>query len=308
MEPKISIIIPVHNGLNHTSSCLKGIFSMISTIDQPERVIVIVIDDGSSDGTSDWITNNYPQTVLLKGDGSLWWSGAVNMGSRYAINELDTDFVLWWNNDITPSPDYLENLLKIIDQKQLFLGGSKIYYADVQNKVWSMGGIFDTRNGKKYMIGMGETDKGQFNKIAEVDWLPGMGTFIHRSVFEKTGFVDNAEFPQYHGDSDFTFRAKLAGYSIKVYPELKIWNDKSNSGLLHQNSAKQLIKTLHDVKSNYHILKDIKFYRRYSTSFFAYQTLVYKYCYYIGGFIKWRLYKLIGKFKKESLKDSLITH
>ncbi len=308
MEHKISIIIPVHNSLNHTSNCLKGLFSILSTIDKPERVTIVVIDDGSTDGTSDWITTNYPQTVLLNGDGSLWWSGAVNKGTKYALNELNADFVLWWNNDITPSSDYLKNLLQIIDHNDIYIGGSKIYYADVQDKVWSMGGIFDTKNGRKFMIGMDEIDRGQYNEPLEVDWLPGMGTIIHKSVFEKTGYVDNTNFPQYHGDSDFTFRAKLAKYKITVFPELKIWNDKSNSGLLHQNSTRQLIKTLHDVKSNYHILKDIRFYRRYSTSLLAYKTLAYKYCYYIGGFIKWRLYGMMGLSKKESLKDSLISH
>lgn len=307
MEQKISIIIPVYNGLHHTSNCLKSLFSMASSIEKPERVNIVVIDDGSSDGTSEWIKAHFPQTVLLEGNGSLWWSGAINLGSKYALNELQSDYVLWWNNDITPSPDYLKNLLNIIDNNQVYIGGSKIYYADVRNKIWSMGGVFDTKNGKKHMIGMDETDQDQYNKTIDVDWLPGMGTLIHRSVFERIGYVDNTNFPQYHGDSDFTFRAKLAKYIITVYPELKIWNDKSNSGLLHQNSTKQLIKTLHDVKSNYHISKDIRFYRRYATSIFAYQTIVYKYCYYIGGFIKWRLLNLFGLSKKESIQDSHIS-
>ncbi len=274
---------------------------MLERLKEPDKIEVVVVDDGSKDGTSEWLKTSFPQVKVLQGDGSLWWSGGINLGITYAINELNTEYVLWWNNDITPAPDYLEQLLKILSQENIYIGGSKIYYAGKDSLLWSMGGKFDTRSGKKYMLGMNEPDTEKYDKVFDVDWLPGMGSFIHKSVFEKIGMVDNKMFPQYHGDSDFTFRAKLAGYSIKVYPQLKIWNDKTNSGLLHQDSYKQLIRTLNDVKSNYHIVKDIQFYRRFATSTYAYQTLAHKYCYYIGGFIKWKFLNLLGFTKKESL-------
>lgn len=299
--PNVAILIPVFNGLKHTMKCLSVLYELKNSLADPGRISIIVIDDGSSDGTSEWITNNYHETTILHGDGSLWWSGAINQGMNYAFIEHEYDYVLWWNNDITPSSDYLYNLVRIIDNSDVVIGGSKIYYADKKNIIWSMGGIFDTRTGKKYMIAMDEADSDKYNNVVVVDWLPGMGTFIHKSVFAKIGFTDNKSFPQYHGDSDFTFRATLAGYTIKVYPELKIWNDKSNSGLLHGNSFNQLIRSLTDLKSNYHIKKDIDFYRRYATSSLAYQTLAYKYCFYIGGFIKWKLLNLFGFSKKSYL-------
>ncbi len=301
MKIQVTIIIPVFNAIHHTKNCIAGIFKMLEKFEEADKVAVVVTDDGSNDGTNEWLKSNYPQVKVLQGDGSLWWSGGINLGIEYALTELKTEYVLWWNNDITPAPDYLNQLLTIITKELVHIGGSKIYYAGKENLIWSMGGKFDTQSGKKFMLGMNEYDNEQYNHVVDVDWLPGMGTFIHRSVFEKIGLVDNKLFPQYHGDSDFTFRAKLAGYSIKVYPQLKIWNDKSNSGLLHQDSYKQLIRTLNDVKSNYHIKKDIQFYRRFATSSFAYQTLAHKYCFYIGGFIKWKFLHLIGITKKESL-------
>ena len=117
---------------------------------------------------------------------------------------------------------------------------------------------------------------------------------IHKSVFKKIGNVNEKDFPQYHGDSDFTYRAKLAGYEIKVYPQLRIWNDKSNSGLEHYNNFRMLIRSLKDIKSNYHVGKDLLFYRLYASSPLAYKTLFLKYYFYIGGFLKWRILSLIG--------------
>lgn len=299
MSLRISIIIPVYNHLEHTSKALSDLYDSIHKV-RDVSFNVIVVDDGSTDGTSIWIKTHYPETIILEGDGNLWWSGAINLGSTYALDNLESDYVLWWNNDITLSNDYMIKLHNIIKNKDIAIGGSKIYYAN-SSRIWSMGGIFDTNSGRKYMIGMDEPDQPEYGRITNVDWLPGMGTFIHKNVFEEIGFVDNAHFPQYHGDSDFTFRATRSGYQILVYPELKIWNDKSNSGLTHNNNYKQLFRTLHDTKSNYHFIKDLTFYRRYSTSTLAYKTLLYKYCFYVGGFLKWKLLHALGFTKKESV-------
>lgn len=298
-KTEIAILIPVFNGLRYTSSCLSCLYHMkYSLKEQSPRIRIIVTDDGSTDGTMQWIKLNYPETDVLEGDGNLWWSGAINLGIRYALEKYKSDFVLWWNNDIVPASDYLECLLGIIDNEDICIAGSKIYYSGREKTIWSMGGLFDPKTGKKVMIGMNEQDSEIFNQTLTVDWLPGMGTLIHHSVFEKIGFVDDACFLQYHGDSDFTFRANLSGIIIKVFPQLKIWNDKSNSGYLHENNFKQLRQSLTSKKSIYNISQDIKFYRKYSTSIFAYKTLVKKYCYYIGGFFKWKVLNMLGFVNK----------
>ena len=74
-------------------------------------------------------------------------------------------------------------------------------------------------------------DSELLNEKIECDWLPGMGTVTHKSVYEKIGMLDEIRFPQYHGDSDFTLRAKKRGYKIIVYPDLKIYNDNRNTGI-----------------------------------------------------------------------------
>ena len=156
-----------------------------------------------------------------------------------------------------------------------------------------MGGLFDAFTGKKSMVGTGLQDNECFQKAIEVDWLPGMGTVTHYSVYKKIGMLDEKIFPQYHGDSDFTLRAKQNGYKIVVYPSLKIYNDNSHSGLRHQESLRGLVKSLFSIKSNYNIKKDIKFYNRYSRSYRAYFFLFRRYFKYIVGFFKW---KFLGTF------------
>lgn len=289
--------MPVFNGLSYTKKCLKALYeqkNICALKNQNNLVHIIIVDDGSSDGTTDWIITNYPEVHIVYGDGKLWWSGGINKGVAYALDNLKSDYILWWNNDIIPRNDYFLQLFDIIENypKDVLIG-SKIFVLN-QDIIWGMGGKFDPYNGIKFMYGEQTPDNENFSKPLEVDWFPGMGTTIHRSVFEKIGFLDEINFPQYHGDSDFTFRAKKAGFRLMVFPELNIYNDNTNTGLIHQSSIRKLIHSLKSIKSNYNIRKDFLFYKKHSTSIMAYHVLLNKYFRYIGGFLKWQLFELFG--------------
>jgi len=297
MENKVvAVIIPVFNGLNFTKICLQSLdelrdYSGFAT----EQLQVVVVDDGSKDGTHEWIRENCPWVHVLTGDGSLWWSGGINTGVRFALDELNSDYILWWNNDIISHRDYIKNLFNIISKSpENVLIGSKIFVIGSNELIWGMGGKFDPVSGDRYMYGEQQADSSFFQSPLDVDWFPGMGTTIHRSVFEKIGYLDEINFPQYHGDSDYTFRAKKAGFTLIAYPELVIYNDVSNTGIKHNGSFKDLRKSLFSIKSNYNIRKDISFFRIHATTFKAYRTLFKKYFRYVGGFIKWKLLNLIG--------------
>jgi GT2 family glycosyltransferase len=294
-RPLISVIIPVFNGLGFTKTCLKSTTAQISAPEiSPARYEIIVVDDGSSDGTSDWIRENYPGVHLLQGDGGLWWSGGINRGIKYALDELKTDYVLWWNNDIIPAADYFVQAVKLVGiNDNDVLIGSKVYILD-KPVIWGMGGRFNPRKGSRYMYGGNQADSETFMKPIEVDWFPGMGTLIHRKVFDRIGLLDEKNFPQYHGDSDFTYRAKLAGFRLVAFPELVIYNDISNTGIKHGGSFGNLFKSLTSIKSNSNIKKDLVFYRKHASSPLAYFYLVNKYTRYIGGFYKWKFLNFFG--------------
>jgi GT2 family glycosyltransferase len=291
----ISIIIPVFNGLEYTKTCLQSLSAQVFLPEiSPGRYEIIVVDDGSVDGTSDWIRENYPGVHLLQGDGSLWWSGGINAGIKHALDELKTDYVLWWNNDIVPAPGYFTQAVRLAEKNDNnVLIGSKVY---ILNKpvIWGMGGRFDPLKGSRYMYGGGQPDSETFMKPIEVDWFPGMGTMIHRDVFEKIGLLDEKNFPQYHGDSDFTYRAKQAGFRLVAFPGLIIYNDVSNTGIKHGGSFGKMVRSLTSIKSNSNIKKDIMFYRKHARSPFAWFYLVSKYTRYIGGFYKWKILSFFG--------------
>lgn len=291
----LAIVYPVYNGLQYTQNSLRGLFSKQKVDKQIVKIHVVIVDDGSTDGTYEWIQQNYPQVKLLKGNGTLWWSGGINCAVNYALDELKCDYIAWWNNDIIASEEYFTILSNyLMSHEPDIIIGSKIYHAHQSKIIWSMGGLFDPKSGRKSLIGSGEVDGPNYDQPQECDWLPGMGTITHKSVYKKIGMLDEKYFPQYHGDSDFTFRAKKSGYNIVVLPELKLYNDTLHSGLRHGENAKKLIQSLFSIKSNYNIRKDYLFYKKHSESISAYSVLITKYSRYIGGFLKWRFLGLFG--------------
>lgn len=264
----LSVIIPIYNRIDVTRNGLNKLNESIEIFRNHNgtkgiNIKVVVIDDGSTDGSYDFIRKNHPTYSLLKGDGNLWWSGAVNKGAAYAINNLNTDFLLLWNDDTQPAKNYfikIAELIDIINNKPIIVG-SKILDAKTES-VWSAGGKFNSITGRRYMMKSipAEVDD---NNLYAVDWLPAMGTIIPEQVIKKIGYWDKETFPQYHGDADFTLRAKRAGFTICVYPMLIIYNDTVHSSYV-ANSFKQLRYSLAQTNSRFNIKKNILFYRRHA--------------------------------------------
>ena len=296
---KVAILIPVFNNLDFTKKCIKTLDKLISdTSFNNCDFLIVVVDDGSTDGTEEWLTDHHPEVTVLKGDGNLWWSGGVNLGASYAVSETDADFLLLWNNDIIPASNYFIELDQLVDNlTDNIIAGSIIFYFGT-DIIWSFGGIFNPKSGMKYLLGSNLPDSDEFKKPRKVDWLPGMGTLVPVDVIRKIGYWDEKVFPQYHGDSDFTFRARTAGYDIIVYPELKLWNDKTNSGINHEGTFKGLYLTMTDIRSKSQLRKNFHFYKRHSTSILAYRVLVVDYFRLFGGFFKWKLLTLFGISKR----------
>ena len=87
---RIEIVTPVHNRRDITLQCLKS----LARIDRTGlEVHVIIVDDGSTDGTSEAIAEQFPETEIVHGDGSLWFTAGTNRGIEAAMKH-DPEYVL----------------------------------------------------------------------------------------------------------------------------------------------------------------------------------------------------------------------
>jgi GT2 family glycosyltransferase len=276
---KISILIPIFNRLEITKSGLKSLFAALQNYEAWNSAFshydIIVIDDGSTDGSSEWISANYPQIHILRGDGNLWWSGGINLGARYAAETLHSDCVLLWNNDIIPANDYFIELDKLIHASDDAILGSYIYDHE-SGRIWSKGGYFNIVTGRRTML----PEKIRQNNYV-YNWLPGMGTLVPLSVVARIGYWDSETFPQYHGDFDFTIRASKQGIGIKCSEKLKLYN-KTQYSSIKGTSWKSFLKSFFVTGSRYNIKKDILMYKRHTISFLWIFSFLKKYTIYFG--------------------------
>ena len=91
---KIYILIPVHNNRDTTLKCLELLSKQTF-----HDFTVTVTDDGSTDGTYGAICEQFPQVTVLRGDGDLWWTGAINMALEHVLALVDLDdCILTLNN------------------------------------------------------------------------------------------------------------------------------------------------------------------------------------------------------------------
>jgi GT2 family glycosyltransferase len=299
---KIGIVIPVFNRLSYTQDCLKMFDEQKNShFFLKNEIHTILIDDGSTDGTSEWVTSNFPNVIVLKGDGNLWFSGAVNMGTKYSFEKYNSDYILLWETDIFPVDNYFDHLQSVMENAGTdVIIASKIMVRNRPDVIFGLGGFFDVKTGNKGLIGASEKDGPEYNKVTEADWFLGQGVLFHKSAFDIVGYLDEKDFPQYHADIDYGLRAKYKGIKTIVYPELKVWNDTETTGISHvkDKTVSLFFRSLFSIRSNYNIIKDIRFYNRHTKGVMAYKHLFVKYFMYIAGYFKWKILGWFGLKKK----------
>ena len=203
---KICIVIPVHNRIDFTVGCIKSL--MKQTV---KGFKIVVVDDGSTDGTSEVISKTFSDVILLKGDGNLWWSGATNLGIKYALKN-GFKYIICLNNDTEVMQGYIEKMIYWAEQKPTALFSSMVYDISTGEPFY-VGAKMNWRQGKEEAL-INKIPKEEFHGLVVVTHLPGRGLWVPAIVFNKIGLFDAKNFPQRAADYDFTFHAAKAGFPL----------------------------------------------------------------------------------------------
>ena len=227
----IHIVIPVHNRLSYTMGCLASLRNQSVSDFQ-----TVVIDDGSTDGTEETIRKLFPEVIILKGDGTLWWSGATNLGVKYAL-ENNADYILTLNNDTLAPPNYIEKMLYWATRQPKSILGSMAIDAESGEIIFA-GERVDWKKAR-YIPLLDYREPGCNTGLHEVTHLPGRGTLIPRMVFENVGYYDQEKMPQYAADFDLTHRAIRQGYKVfcNYDAKLKIFPQESGGKELRKSKS-----------------------------------------------------------------------
>jgi GT2 family glycosyltransferase len=233
--PKISIIIVNWNGLALLDECLKSL-----TTQSFQDFEIILVDNGSSDGSVEWIQKNYPNVRLLCLESNIGFSGGNNAGLKLARGQ----YVALLNNDTKVEPDWLNALyVRISSDEHIAACDSKVLFFARPSTIWGSGGIYTIAGSAQARWGR-ETD-GKDNQCAgDVFVAIACAAIYRRAVIDRIGLFDEDFFAGYE-DVDWSFRARLAGYRIMNEPAARVYHIVSathihNSSTFIYNSQKNV--------------------------------------------------------------------
>lgn len=234
--PKVAIVTPVFNHLEITRKYVES----WRASRYPARHLIIV-DDGSTDGTGEWLRRNAPEVRVVTGNGSLWWAASTNAGIRDAFENLQPDYILTLNNDVRLSDGYLEELVEVAREgKGRRIVGSAIYHDEDPQRVWAMGAYSNPSEGLLFELnlsGLQQSWLPDLPRALPVDACPGAGVLVPAKAFDEIGLYNSRFYPQYHADFEFAFRAGKAGYEIVCATRAKIYNMAGHSVSLSHSSG-----------------------------------------------------------------------
>lgn len=220
--PLVCAVVPAHNRCEKTLRFLRS----FARVTYP-NCRAIIVDDGSTDGTTQAVQLNFPDVEVPQGDGNLWWSGGTNVGVRRAL-EQGADYILTINDDCVMEPDFLTHMVEIALQDPQYIVGCRLHCEDRPSEVWAIGTSMVLRGGTLFALNHAGRPWAEIkNDLPDpypVDTMPGNGVLLPRAVFERVGYYDEQNMPQYHADSDLILRARAAGFKPVISLRSVLYN------------------------------------------------------------------------------------
>ncbi len=208
IKSRASVIIPVWNGIEYLADCLEALLAQ----DYPDFE-VITVDNASTDGSADFIAENYPQVRLMRNERNLGFAGGCNVGIRMA----EGDALVLLNQDTEVHSGWLNALVKTVSSDDTIgIVGGKCLYPD--GTLQHAGGYLDAQGGGHH-YGYREANSDQFERRREVTFVTGANLAISRSALDVVGELDEQFSPAYYEDVDLCLRARNAGLRVLYEPQ-----------------------------------------------------------------------------------------
>jgi GT2 family glycosyltransferase len=213
---KISLILPLYNSEKFIDECLDSINSQSF-----KDFELIVIDDCSKDNTR----------KILDKYGYKYHAHKTNLGFTKTANEgikmAKGEYIMIIDHDLILEKDYISKMLK--ENKDITC--SRVYYYKQKDKIRGLNIKINLLTGKTTIVGRDEIDKGQLDKVKNIEAMGAACLLIKRTVFDKVGLFD-ANFTHFFADTDFCFRLRKKGY--KIFPtSAKSWHKKDEKEVMN---------------------------------------------------------------------------
>ena len=231
-----AVVILNWNGLN----MLQAYFPKLVERTAGCGAFIVVADNGSTDGSPEWVAANHPGVKLIRFDRNYGFTGGYNR----ALREVDADYYVLLNSDIEVGEHWLAPLTGFMEEHpEVGVCQPKVLSVAERGRfeyAGAAGGFID-RYGYPFcrgrILSCIEEDKGQYDEPVECFWATGACMVVRSSLFHHLGGLDESFFAHME-EIDFCWRAKLLGYQVWCVPASTVWH--VGGGTLPNNSPRKL--------------------------------------------------------------------
>lgn len=237
--PKITVVIPNYNGIEYIEPCLLTILAQTMA----EEIETIVVDNASTDGSSELVRDNYPWVRHVQLDKNYGFSRAVNEG----IKRAKAPFILLLNNDVKIEPDVAENMYETINRAEdIFSVASRMLQMKNKELIDGAGDLYSAF-GWAYARGKGmKADTAKYQKESEVFAACAGAALYRKSILDEIGYFDEYHFA-YLEDVDMGYRARIMGYRNVYCPKAVVYHVGSGSSGGRYNDFKVRLSSRNNV-------------------------------------------------------------
>ena len=224
--PRVLIIIVNWNGRDD----LLELLASIKNLNYPkDNYKIMVIDNGSSDGSQTAISQSFPDVYLLENKRNIGYVKAVNQGIANGLNTA-VDYIWIFNNDVTVEENSLKRLVEAGQQDEnIGVIAPVIYSYNSPEKIDNVGYKINFWIGRLKRLKFGRDVFQNYNDTyAEVDSQLGCSTLIKSTVFKMIGNFQ-AIYNLYFEETDFNIRARKKGFRVVVVKDAKVWHKTAST-------------------------------------------------------------------------------
>ena len=217
--PSVSVIILNWNGRSYLDDCLGSLAS------QSFRDFeVVLLDNGSADRSADYVRARYPWVRLVELPANAGFAGGNNRALAFCRGE----YLVTLNNDTRVATDFLQALVAAAaaHPRAGMVAAKMLNFSD--GRTIDSVGIRPGRDGMAYNVGVGEADRGQYDRSGAVFGPCAGAALYRRALLDDVGFFDE-DFFAYYEDVDLAWRARLAGWEAVAAPRAVVYHVHSGT-------------------------------------------------------------------------------
>jgi GT2 family glycosyltransferase len=234
---RVHVLLPVHNRRRITEAfvgCLRA--------QTHAPLHLVLIDDGSTDGTAEMVTSCLPEATIVRGNGNGWWAGSLQRGMDTLTRGTARpgDIVLIMNDDTKFAPDFIEKgVAALLARPRSIL----------------LAQLYDARTGKFLESGVhADWRRLQFRPVGNSErpnCFSTRGLFMRFEDMREIGGFRPFLLPHYASDYEYTLRARRKGFVLATSREVRLWSYEDSTGVrdLGGLSLRQFLRVIFSKRS-----------------------------------------------------------